>query len=134
MPESQRRQRVMPKTKAGSANKVATSAHTVTNRASLNGGFREEVEHVDGLGRKFIVYVEQGESPVFGNIKGPMPLDTLGLPQPLMVRLHNEMYARGLITLADVMRRPQDVQGAIQSALRLDVQEIQRLYSEIGKG
>lgn len=131
MPEAGRRQRTMPKAQAQAK---ATSAHTVTNRAtSRNGATRVEAEYTDAWGRRFIVYVEEGEDPASGNIKGPMPLDSLNLPQPLMVRLHNEMYIRGLITTADVMRRPQDVQGAIQGALRLDVQEIQRLYSDLGK-
>lgn len=88
-----------------------------------------ESTYLDSWGRMFAVYVEEGRDPSTGIIKGPMPLDTLGLPQEVMVRLHNELYIRGLFTLSDVQRRPNDVLGAIQAAYGVDVQTIQALYA-----
>lgn len=128
MPESTR------KSSRVKAAPIVAAKRTSTNRGtSQSVGFRMEVQHVDDIGRKFVVYINEGEDPAFGNIKGPMPLDSLNLPQPLMVRLHNELYNRGLITTQDIMRRPQDVQGAIQAACRLDVNAIQGLYKSLGK-
>lgn len=95
----------------------------------------EEVEWVDHWGRKFVVYVRiQGDvigDPSKGVIKGPQPLDMLGLDQETNVRLHNELYARGIITYKDAMHRPMAILQAIQQALRVNVQQVQNAYAGI---
>lgn len=132
MPESTRRLRTMQGVEraASKSTKASSNGRVSSNRRSAG---RLEVEYVDNFGRKFVVYVDDArDDPALGHIKGPMPLDSLNLPQPLMVRLHNELYARGLITTQDVMRRPTDVEGAYKAALRVDIQSIQQLYKELG--
>lgn len=62
---------------------------------------------------------------------GPPSLEPLGLPLDMEVRLHNELFARRLWTFADLKRRPVDVQGAIQSAFKVDAGRIFELYQRI---
>lgn len=88
----------------------------------------DEVVYTDELGRKFKVVVPQGGDPEFGVVIGPPYLDGLELPDSVMVRLHNELFYRRLFTLADVRRRPIDVDGALRAALKLDVQKILEAY------
>lgn len=88
----------------------------------------EEAAYTDDIGRNFVVFVKPGTDPAKGVIKGPQPLDNLGLDQDTMVRLHNELHARGLITHRDAMRRPQEVLAAIQQALKVNVQRVQNAY------
>jgi len=64
----------------------------------------------------------------FGLIKGPPDMSSLGLPPSIEVRLHNELFARGLITGRDVKKRAHDVQGALQAALKIDATTILNLY------
>lgn len=64
----------------------------------------------------------------YGVIVGPP--DFSWLPPHIDVRLHNELYNRGLITVADVMSRPQEVEAAIRSAVRVDVQTVIQSYRE----
>lgn len=63
-----------------------------------------------------------------GIIIGPPDLSSLGLPKPIETRLHNELWARNLITARDVKKRVQDVHGALQSALKVDAGTIVSLY------
>lgn len=58
------------------------------------------------------------------------PPDFSWLPPHIDVRLHNELYNRGLITVADVMSRPQEVQAALQAAVRVDVQTVIQTFKE----
>lgn len=61
---------------------------------------------------------------------GPPDLAPLGLPPEIEVRLHNQLHSRGIFTPRDALRRPADLQGALQGALKLDIQALQRLYVE----
>lgn len=63
---------------------------------------------------------------------GPPDLALLGLPLEIEVRLHNQLYSRRLFNLRDVLSRPKDIQGALQAALKLDMQIIQGLYKNQG--
>ena len=66
----------------------------------------------------------------YGIPVGPPDLSELDLPVEIEVRLHNELFVRGLITLADVRRNMSSLQGALQAALRVDAQMIVQLYEE----
>lgn len=84
-------------------------------------------------GKKYKVVVPEGaleENWQYGVIVGPPDLSKLGLPYELEVRLHNELFNRGLITIPDVRRNMQSLQGALQAALRVDVQTIVQAYEE----
>lgn len=91
-------------------------------------GEMSEAVYEDELGRKFKVMVPDGGDPEFGVVIGPPYLDELGLPDSVMVRLHNELFYRRLFTLADVRRRPQDIDGALRAAFKLDVQKVMEAY------
>lgn len=55
-------------------------------------------------------------------------VDVLGLPEPFATNLHNELHRRGLLTYADVSKKPRDLQGALQSVLNVDVQRLSEAF------
>lgn len=63
-----------------------------------------------------------------GVIVGPPSLEGLELPLDIEVRLHNQLFHRGLLTEQDVRRRPNEVTAAIAAALKLDAQRILSLF------
>lgn len=90
------------------------------------------VDWTDGDGRKYAVMLPEDvpdDQARFGLPVGPPPLEPLGLPHALMVRLHNELHAREVFTEEDARRRPGDISAAIQHALKLDAMDVQALYA-----
>lgn len=86
-------------------------------------------------GRKQVVLIPDGapdSHAKMGVLVGPPDLDVLQLPIAIEVRLHNELYNRGLLTRKDVQKRPQELFAALQAALRVDVAAIANLYSSEG--
>lgn len=83
----------------------------------------EIVEFIDTDKRKYKAYQLGEEQRV---IVGPPEglVDELGLPEPFATNLHNILYARGLFCYADVARAKNSLLGALQEALRLDVQKL----------
>jgi hypothetical protein len=63
---------------------------------------------------------------------GPPPLDKLGLPEEIEIRLHNQLYARQIFTSADARGRVQEIQSALMAALRVDVNRILAIYEGAG--
>jgi len=63
-----------------------------------------------------------------GIILGPPDVCALGLPDEVAVRLHNELFNRGLITSKDIKGRAQEVFAAIQAAYRVDTAAVLSLY------
>lgn len=68
------------------------------------------------------------EKASMGLIIGPPDLSGLNLPYALMVKLHNELHARGILTKGDAMSRRQDIASALLTALRVDVGAIVDVY------
>ena len=96
-----------------------------------------KVEYVDSEGRKSIRRVPQDMLPAdygMGILVGPPPLESMGFPEVIEVKLNNELFNRRLITFADVRRRPQDLFAALQATFKQDVQKIQRLYRDFEGG
>lgn len=60
---------------------------------------------------------------------GPPDLEPLGLPEPLAVRLNNELHRRGLFAQRDVLARKGELIAAWQAALKVDAMELARLYA-----
>lgn len=60
---------------------------------------------------------------------GPPPLEALGLPFEIEVRLHNELYNRRIFTERDARSRAHEISAAIASACRLDAMTVQALFS-----
>lgn len=83
-------------------------------------------------GRKYKVQVPENATPEtwkYGITIGPPDLSGLGLPPAVTTRLHNELFNRGLITKNDVRKKANEVQGALQAALNVDVSLITQLYT-----
>lgn len=64
----------------------------------------------------------------YGVVVGPPDFEDV-LPVELARRLHNELFARGLITHLDTIKRANDVSAAWQSALKYDVGQILASYT-----
>lgn len=64
---------------------------------------------------------------------GPPSLEPLGLPEEIEVRLHNQLFDRGLLTQRDVKTRHSHVLGALMAALKVDIGRVCSLYAA-GKG
>lgn len=91
------------------------------------------VKYEDARGFHFLMEMpdDAPDSDVkFGNPLGPPVLDGLDLPESLERRLNNELFARNLITFADVKRRHTDVLSALKSALSIDVERIMEAYKD----
>jgi hypothetical protein len=88
---------------------------------------------VDDKGRKWLRQVPVGheDEAQFGIELGPPDVSGLELPEAILIKLHNELFNRGLITWLDVRQRPQEVQAALQAALKIDTGAIMSLYREV---
>ena len=86
----------------------------------------------DETERKWMMRVPQCETDAsIGIVAGPPDTSSLGLPEALDIALHNELFNRGLLTWQDVKKRPQEIQAALQSVLKIDSGKIMMLYREI---
>lgn len=86
---------------------------------------------IEKLGKKYKVIVPDDADPElwqYGVVVGPPDLGVLDLPPSIEVRLHNELYVRGLITKVDIMRRGVELVAALQAVLKVDAQRIAELY------
>src|SRR3989304_3732166 len=86
--------------------------------------------YTDSDGRKWAVWLPEGvpeRAASLGRPLGPPPLD-LALPEELAVKLHNELFARGLFTYEDVKRRPQEVVEAVRGVIRLTRARVMGAY------
>ena len=94
----------------------------------------KKVEH-EVKGRKYLVELpEDSDNTDLGIMIGPPDfVDELNLPEPFATKLHNQMFSRGLFSLADLRRRPAEVQAALQSAFKLDAATIVNAYHEAEK-
>ena len=91
----------------------------------------KQVSYEDEKGRHWATLLPDDipeEDAFLGIPLGPPPLEVLGLPEEIEVRLHNELFSRGLFTPADVKRRINDVVASLQAALRVDAGLIIGLY------
>ena len=61
---------------------------------------------------------------------GPPSLEHLGLPLAVEVRLHNELFDRGLLTARDAQRRFKEIFAALQAAYGVDQARILGAYLE----
>lgn len=95
------------------------------------------VEYEDADGRKFLRGLPEGvpdTQVAIGVPLGPPSLRELGLPLDIEVRLHNQLYARGLLTESDVRQRIGEVRSAVSAAFQTDVQRILLIYQGADDG
>jgi len=94
-----------------------------------------ETTYVDNEGRQWAVLLPE-EVPdslaVQGVPIGPPSLSALNLPIDIEVRLHNQLFARHLLTEREVRARPEDVMGALMAALKVDKQKLIAVYDGPG--
>lgn len=91
------------------------------------------VTHTDRQGRKTLVEIPNdapAENAAYGVRVGPPCLKDLNLPRDIEIRLHNQLYDRGLLGAKDVKGKTQEVFAALQAAFRVDTVTILNLYSE----
>ena len=90
-----------------------------------------QATYTDSEGRRWAVLLPDDapdSQAVHGVVIGPPSLEVLRLPLQVEVTLHNELFARDLLTKGDVARKQDSVLGAIQYALKVSLQDILLLY------
>lgn len=95
-----------------------------------------QTSYEDADGRKIAVLLPDEDSDVnapMGFRLGPPSLESLDLPEDVEIRLHNQLFERRLFTQADIRARRQDIFGALQATLKVDIARIAALYMEEGK-
>ena len=92
-----------------------------------------ETTYKDSEGRLWQVRVPDGVPDTLaeqGVRVYPPPLTSLRLPLEMEVRLHNQLFHRGIRTEREARHRVADIITAITASLRLDAQRIIALYAE----
>jgi len=90
---------------------------------------------VDEEGRKTLMNVPNGAPEKTwdqGILIGPPDLSSLGLGEEITIRLHNELFHRGIIRRQDARSRRSDVHAALMAALRVDAERIIATFEENG--
>lgn len=90
-----------------------------------------EVTYTDSIGRKFLVRLPEDmpdSDAKYGFVIGPPILIGLSLPVHVEVNLHNELFNRGILTLADARKRRVELVNALQKALAVDADKILEAY------
>lgn len=64
----------------------------------------------------------------YGLMIGPPLLEHLGLPLHVEINLHNELFNRGIFTLAIARKQRNDLVAALQKALAIDADKILEAY------
>jgi hypothetical protein len=93
------------------------------------------VTDTDELGRKTNYIVPDGAPKSTwsqGILMGPPDLSELGLPEEVAIKLHNELFNRGLVSKRDIRQRRQDIMMSFAAAMRFEVERIIQLYEETG--
>lgn len=87
-------------------------------------------EYVDEKGRWWKVRVPAGSATPasMGIPVGPPDISSLNLPLDIDVRLHNQLFHRGLFTRADLRGRGQEIFAAVQAAYKVDAAAVTALY------
>lgn len=89
----------------------------------------KRAEWTDPDGRRKVVLIpEESDQAEMGIPVGPPPLDELGLPLEIEVRLNNELVNRGILTAVDALRNRAEISLALQSVLKLDADRIVQTY------
>lgn len=92
------------------------------------------VDYEDSKGRWSVRQMPDDAPPEnarYGIVVGPPDLSGLQLPEEVETRLNNELYHRGLITSADLRGRNNELQAALQAALRVDFQLLHAAYQGV---
>ncbi len=87
-------------------------------------------DYQDEDGRWWRVRVPLGSEgqEAMGIPVGPPDLSSLGLPDAASIRLHNQLFHRGLFTKANLRGRGQEIFAAVQAAYKVDSAAVTALY------
>lgn len=88
-------------------------------------------QYTDKEGRLHAVYLPAGapeEDAHMGMSLGPPSLKDLGLPLEMEVRLHNELFHRGVLSYDDAKARSGDLVAALMATFRVDASKLQQIY------
>lgn len=122
----QRNTRVRGAGLTGSLTAQPTNPHPPTRGSGIR-----EVVYKDREGRKWkrgIPFNAPDTDAEFGVPLGPPSLADLGLPLEVEVRLHNQLFDRGILTEREARKRIGDVVSSLQAALRVDALRILTIY------
>lgn len=88
------------------------------------------VDYEDETGKMWAVFMPNDDDshPSMGIPIGPPDLSSLGLPEETAVRLHNQLFSRGILTKRDLKGRPKEVFAALQAAYKVDVTKVTELF------
>lgn len=86
--------------------------------------------YTDDTGRMWAVLVPDDEDvdPEMGIPIGPPDLTGLDLPEETAVRLHNQLFARGILTKADFKGKQQQLFAALQAAYKVDIAKVTQMF------
>lgn len=93
------------------------------------------VTYIDDKGRKWRRWLPEKESEdraYMGVPAGPVSLDkyaeSVGMPEDIQTRLHNELFDREIFTKYDAVKRRNEVINAFTAVFKLDAQAIIDLF------
>lgn len=98
-------------------------------------GLLHEVVYQDEEGRFWRRGLPEGvpdSEAVVGVPLGPPPLSALGLPLDVEVRLHNELFSRGIFNERQASTRLGEVIAAVQAAYRVDAHRVLAIFQGTG--
>ena len=89
-----------------------------------------QASYTDETGRQWAVMVPLGQegAPEMGIPIGPPDVVSLGLPEEIGVRLHNELFRRGLWNRDRLRGRGPELMAALQAAFRVDAARLSGLF------
>lgn len=95
----------------------------------------KQVDYKDERGRWYRVQLPD-DAPVDQAALGvpvgpPNIVDLLGFPEPFATNFHNQLFMRKLFCADDIRKNAQGLQGAILSALAVDVSSVYEAYIQL---
>jgi hypothetical protein len=92
-----------------------------------------QASYTDSDGRSWAVLLPDkapDEDAPMGLHVGPPSLDSLGLPKEVAIRLHNQLFDRGIFTLKEARVRRTEIFAALQAAYQVDSTILLNLYND----
>ena len=82
----------------------------------------------EGFSWRVLIPRHEIEHPERGIVIGPPSLEGIGLSEDVRKELHNQLWARGIITKEDIRGRHLDITAALQRAYRVDLAKVTEAY------
>ena len=87
-------------------------------------------DYQDDTGRMWAVLMpnDSDSNPSMGIPIGPPDSSSLGLPEDTAIRLHNQLFARGLLAKNDLKGKQKELFAAIQASYKVDITRVTELF------